>query len=228
MTESPPKILTVTEKSITVRANVARLSYPKLGGEPKLDDNGKPVMDAKTGQPAIEYSAILLFQPKTDLSLIRKAAFDVASKKYGPDKSKWPEGFHTPFRDQALKMWRVLDTGEKVAREGYEEGGIFVTARTTGRPPFLYAADGVTRVSDLTLFYGGCWVQAVIDFYLFERRNAKNVVVKRGIGCGLKAVQFRRDDTPFGGGGFDPDGAFTAVEDAGSAETGATAEQCFV
>lgn len=60
------------------------------------------------------------------------------------------------------------------------------------RPPVIYTRDR-EEVMDKSEVYSGCWVQAVLNFYPYNKG------VKRGIGVGLGGIRKLRDDTPLGG-----------------------------
>jgi len=53
--------------------------------------------------------------------------------------------------------------------------------------------------------YGGCRVNAAVKPWLQDNKHG------RGVRCDLVAVQFARDDTPFGEGSVDASGLFGAV-----------------
>ena len=102
-----------------------------------------------------------------------------------PDKAKRPGGLHNPLRDG--------DT-DRPNDEAYQ-GCFFVNANTTiDQPPVV--VDGMKRkVENLSYWNAGDYANISVDFYPFENQ------AKRGVGVGLRLVQFFRKGEPLGGRG---------------------------
>ncbi len=75
------------------------------------------------------------------------------------------------------------------------------------RPPMFYRNKDKVEVDDGT-FYGGCRVDAVVNFYgITDQDKGGN-----GIFATIEAIRFRRDDTPFGAAPVGAD-AFDDLDD---------------
>lgn len=101
--------------------------------------------------------------------------------------------------------------------DGYE-GMVFITASNKNAPQMI-KPDGQavdpTNTMEYQAFarklYGGCRVNAAVKPWLQENTHG------RGIRCDFVAIQFLRDDTPFGEGTPDATGLFGAVAAAPAA-----------
>lgn len=199
----------------TMHTPIARVSWPSIF-KGKKNDKGET-----------KYFMDLLFKKGENIDALRKAAFNAAVVKYGPDRAKWPQNLFSPFKDQGEKRFYFDDANVRQERPEFEPGA-FMLALNTKRRPGVVDRDGKTPITDETRIYGGCWARAVCHFYVWEYRDPdSNKIVKRGIGCGLDAVQFARDDKPFGGVSVDLETAFSAVDDDG-AEAGTVASDQFI
>lgn len=74
----------------------------------------------------------------------------------------------------------------------YRDSYFINASANPDRPPVVYSQDR-EEVVDRSEVYSGCWVQAVLNFYPYNKG------VKRGIGVGLGGIRKLRDDTPLGG-----------------------------
>ena len=183
-----------------------RLSFPHLA-EPQKQIN------QATGAERISYNCDFIMSPDHE-------GFAQFMKRYGDlAVEKWKEHAGTVMAMimQERKM-RCFGRGEEKVNkktftpyDGYV-GGVFITAgRDT--PPQVIQADGNPVDPSNTMayqqlvrkMYGGCRVNAAVKPWLQENKHG------RGIRCDLVAVQFARDDTPFGEGEVDASGMFGAV-----------------
>lgn len=164
------------------RAAFAEVFQPKAFGE------GKP-----------KYSVVMLFDKKTDLTALKKAAFYVASAEYGPDKKKWPKNFRMPFRDG----------DEKQDLAGYK-GKIFITASSMERPGIVDKDKQQIHESDGT-FYSGCFARAQINAFTYDAKGNK------GVSFGLQNLQKVKDGDRFSGR-QNPEDVFETIEDGSDAE----------
>lgn len=170
-----------------------RVSYPHLF-------TPQQPMKGSTGDP--KYSVVMLFAKGADLSKLKAAAEAAVAEKWGSDKSKWPKGLRSPFRDQ----------GEKES-EGYEAGAVFITATSKEKPGIV--DDKVQPVIDPSRIYAGCYARASVRAFAYD--NAGN----RGVAFGLQNVQFLRDGDSLSGRAkaeeeFEPVAAAVADQGAGS------------
>lgn len=102
-----------------------------------------------------------------------------------------------------------------VPYDGYP-GNVFITAGSKNRPQMIQG-DGSAVDPDNTMayqqlarkLYGGCRVNAAVKPWVQKNKHGN------GIRCDLIAVQFHRDDTPFGEGNVDASGLFGASAAAG-------------
>lgn len=108
--------------------------------------------------------------------------------------------------------------------DGYE-GNVFITAGSE-RQPQVIQPDGNPVDPNNTMaymqlarkLYGGCRVNAAIKPWVQQNKHGN------GIRCDLVAVQFLRDDAPFGEGAPDVSGMFGAVaQQPGPSAAGQTA-----
>lgn len=152
-----------------------------------------------------KYSVVMLFTPGTDLGDLKKAAVDALQKKWGADKAKWPQNLRTPFRKHEER--------EKDGKlpEGYEAGGIFVTATSNDRPGVVNQQ--VVKIIDPSEVYAGCYGRATVRAYTYDKGG------NRGVAFGLQNFQ-KTDDGESLTGRLKPEDEFKPVEGAG--ETGGT------
>ena len=108
--------------------------------------------------------------------------------------------------------------------DGYQ-GQVFITCGSKNPPQMIRTADGKPVDPANTMewqavarkLYGGCRVNAAIKPWWQNPNPQKQV--GHGIRCDLIAIQFLRDDTPFGEGSVDASGMFGGV--AGAAQPAA-------
>lgn len=155
-----------------------------------------------------EYSVTILI-PKmptehcANPKAVGKAVTDLINaaieKKFGTK----PPKFDTPLKDGDVET-----NGEG---EPKHPGYWFLSARCgTDYPPMLI--DGHRNIVSGG-WQSGDWGMVKVSLYGYEYQH------KKGVGCGLRAVQFLYHDEPFGGGGARPD-EFDAVADAHQGVTG--------
>lgn len=86
--------------------------------------------------------------------------------------------------------------------------------RPTARDQKGDVIDDVSKIDDK--FYGGCWVSLLIRPWYFNGKSKKSTkTFPKRISAGLQAVQFIRDDTPFGQGRVDDTDVWDSVDDDG-------------
>ena len=139
----------------------------------------RPAKPMKQGDQE-KYSITMLFQKGEDLSVLKKAATEVLTEKFGADQSKWPKGMRNPFKDQGEKEY-----------EGYEPGAIFIRASSFQRPGLVdQKKNDIIEDRD---FYPGCYARATVRPFWYDKLGNK------GISFGLQNVQKITDGDPLGG-----------------------------
>ena len=172
------------------------LSYPRLFDPKRNDLNGKD-----------EYSCVLVFPPNTDISAMKALVEQAAERKFGKDRTKWPKGLRSPFRACSERAQEV--DGKQVYPDGYVEGGIYVSFRSTNRPAVVNP--DLSPCSDPVQAYAGRWARVSFSCYAYEKKGNK------GVAFGLGNVQLLRDGKPIGGVYSTPEQDFVAVQlDAGT------------
>lgn len=161
-----------------------------------------------TGDDAKEprYSVQMIF-PKGD-KFIRRAKNTVkkiAQEAFGPNAVKLLQRgkLHNPFRDG----------DEEFPEDEIYKDSIFVNANGAGaskKAPMLYdpmLRDVRKMDNPEEVVYSGCYMEAEIKFFPFDREGGK------GVACFLFRAQKKRDGEPLGGG-RPVDEVFSVDEDA--------------
>lgn len=160
-----------------------RLSFPNIA-KPRAGKNGA----------APKYSASLILDmanlsttEKQRLGALGQACRDKLREKFG-DKAFKDDGV-TP---KSAYNWPFRDAGEKDDLEGYKEGDKFFNCTSHRRPGMAKAVNEGGRVSvqdtlDAETFYPGCYVQALVNPFVFEAEGNK------GVALGLEHIVFIRD-----------------------------------
>lgn len=202
---------------IIMLSNV-RLSFPHLS-EPQKDQTND-------GKYRVSYNAEFILSKdhpgfKQFMTRIGEMAAD-----------KWKEHANNVLglinKDRKLRCYG--DGSEKVNKKTFEPyhgytGNLYITAGCTtimenpegvAKRPQIIQADGsavdpmnTMAYNQLTRqMYGGCRVNAAVKPWLQENKHG------RGVRCDLVAVQFFKDDEPFGAGSEDVSEFFGAVATA--------------
>ena len=152
-----------------------RLSYAHIF-EPHKDLNDN-----------LKYSASFIIPKKQTKTVAKiKAAFKemLADKEIVNKLGGKTQGVVLPLRDG--------DTDR--ADDAAYADSLFLNANANpDRPPLILSYDR-EEVMDKSEVYSGCWVQAALNLYPYNKN------VKRGIGVGLSGIRKLRDDTPLSGG----------------------------
>lgn len=172
----------------TLMTPTFRASYVKLLKAEKNNLNGK-----------MEYSVVALFKPGEDLSKMKQAALEACIKKWGADKTKWPQknpvtgqgGVRSPFRDQAERGKVSEETGQIVLPPGYVAGAIFINLKSEQKPGVV--DENVQDIIDASKLYSGCWMRATVNAYAYDNKG------NAGVSFGLNNVQKMGDGDPIGG-----------------------------
>jgi phosphopantothenoylcysteine synthetase/decarboxylase len=139
------------KKNKMVKTPVFRASFPHVF-KPHSGFEGQ----------APKYSITMLFDKSTDITELKKAAFNAAVEKWGP-KEKWPKNLRMPFRDG----------DEKSDLQGYENT-IFVTASSKQRPQVINTKRELLTEEDGS-FYAGCLAKATLLAYAYDAMGNKGV-----------------------------------------------------
>jgi hypothetical protein len=162
-----------------------RVAYPKVFRAEKNDLNGND-----------EFSLVALFEPGADISALEAAAKAAMEKKWGTDRTLWPAGIRSPFRDQGEKKKTVdgkvvMENGKPVLLPGHVAGAIFINFKSKNKPG-LVDANNNDIISE-SEFYGGCWARATVGAYAYDQKGNK------GVAFGLQNIQKLSDGEPLGG-----------------------------
>lgn len=152
---------------------------------PFLLEKQRPMDDKGEGK----YSVVLLI-PKTAeyaefVKELRRLCALVATRRWGPDKSEWPEGLRNPIRDG--------DTKKKT--QGYE-GNWFVTCTANDQPGFV--DQNLNNVIDKNLLKGGDYIRAQINAFAYPAPSAKRAM-NSGVSFGVNHVQYVKRGERFSG-----------------------------
>jgi len=189
-----------------------RLSFPHFA-EPQRQRN------EVTGQERISYNCELLMAPD-------HPAFAQFMKRYGElALLKWGEHAQNVMQMvQNDRKFRCYGRGdEKINKKTFQpydgyQGQVYITCgRDT--PPQAIQDDGRPVDPSNTMayqavtrkMYGGCRVNVAIKPWLQDNKHG------RGVRCDLVAIQFLRDDTPFGEAAVDVSNIFKPVAAAPAA-----------
>ena len=164
--------------SEVVKINKARVAYPHLFK--------KAVFDGQEGKFEITFLI-----PKDSKQVVRIKKHIAAIRS--------DLAYKIPNDKVALK------DGDDLGRE--EWAGHYVLKASTNRRPKVINRDKSPIVEDDGIIYGGCFVNATVDFWVQNNQYGKRV------NCNLRAVQFDSDGEPFGMGPVDDEEHFDELED---------------
>lgn len=176
-------------KSVTgeiIKLRKVRLSFPALD---------KPVAPKNMPEAKKAFSATFLLDPATQVDVIKQC---VASIKDIRSRA-WPQlGGKAHPKEGDIICYGKGETRTNEEGEIYNgyEGMYFVTAKNDVMPLLLdmYKKEITDPSTIEKMFYGGCYVDANINFWMQNNDAGKN------IRCGLRIVRFNSDGEAFGGG----------------------------
>lgn len=144
----------------------ARLSFPSLFQS-----------EVYNGTDTGKYTATLLIsKDDSQIETLKSVILEAAENKFG---KPLPKGLKMPLGD-----------GDEKEYSGYA-GHYSLKASTKNRPVIIDGKKNPITESDNTI-YGGCYVNASIDFWVMDNQYGKRVL------CNLKGVQFAKDGERFG------------------------------
>lgn len=155
-----------------------RVAFPNVFEARKNMQSGK-----------MEYSVVALFPKDADLSSLKAAAEKACTEKWGSDKSKWPKGMRTPFRDQGERIAAAKEN-DKSPPDGYVDGAIYLNLKSKNKPHVV--DENVEDIIEPSEFYAGCWARASVSCYAYDNMGNK------GVNFGLNNLQKLGDAEPFG------------------------------
>lgn len=195
-----------------------RLSFPHLI-EPQRQEN------QVTGAVRISYNCELLMPAE-------HPGFQQFMRKYAElAAGKWGEHANNVMNlINADRKLRCYGRGEeKVNKKTFQPydgyaGNMYITAGRDSAPQAIREdgspvdpANTMEYQAIMRKMYGGCRVNVAVKPWLQENKHG------RGVRCDLVAVQFARDDKPFGdGGAVDVSSIFKPVASVPSAPSGTT------
>jgi hypothetical protein len=135
--------------------------------------------EIQNGDP--RFTVTMMFDKKTDITILRKAANDALIAEFTADKKLWPKGLTSPFHDG--------DT--EPTKDGVDEfkGIIYVDAWTKNPPLILDRRK--QEILDKNEIYSGCYARASLNAFAYNRPE------KKGVSFQLRGIQKLEDGEPF-------------------------------
>lgn len=174
----------------------ARLAFPKLA---------KP--ESFMGNSDLKYSASFIVEPDSASDKrIEETIIKVAKEKWGKDAEK--------IVSQLKRGNKIsyIDGDTKAEVMGFEGNKVMSASTKAEYPPALVRTLNGQNVridrdsEDVNLFYGGCYVNAIVDCWAQDNQYGKR------INFSLAGVQFYADGDAFASGGVQADD-FEIVEE---------------
>lgn len=161
-----------------VTTNKVRLSYVHLAAPYSKDPDTAP-----------KFSTTVLV-PKSDTAGIQRINTAIAAAKASGVAKKWggkmPAVINLPVYD---------GDGVRPNGESFDDAckGCYVFTASSGseRPPQVVDS-ALNPIIDKNTVYSGCYARVNVSFFPYDAKG------RRGIGCGLNAVQFVADGEPLG------------------------------
>lgn len=138
---------------------------------------------------------------------------DIKAKMIAVAKERWKDKAEGVYKSlQATDKLALHDGDNKPAYEGFP-GNLFISAsRPQNTRPTTLRADGTPCTLTDGVIYGGCYVNASVEFWAQDNKFGKRVNAE------LRGVQFLRDGDSFGGGSVAGQDEFEPVTDGASAD----------
>lgn len=168
----------------SIQAPECRVSF-WTGWDGKENDDGK-----------LKFGAALLFAEGETLKALKDLGTQIMTDKFGTDKTKWPKGFHKPWRDQAdHDPDNENRPDDKKAYAGYKSGSLFINCNGADEAPEV-VDHNVKPILDRKQVYSGCFGIPQIDMFWFEYKNKNGVVMKKGLSTSLTHFMKTKDGEP--------------------------------
>jgi len=162
-----------------LRLNNVRLAFPALFEAKTVNGDGKP-----------SFSAVFLInkqdpQVKTIMQAIDQTA-----------KERWGARAESILKTLRAQDKTALHDGDSDAKKDYDgfAGNLYLSARNSARP-MVVNHDVTPLVESDGKPYGGCYVNASVEFWAQDNKYGKRV------NATLRGVQFLADGDAFTGGG---------------------------
>lgn len=183
--------MTATAKNVTSAGNfttqTGTLSYPSLLA---------PKQNRLSKDPKMEFEATIIWGPDVDIKPIKAWALETWTKKWGTDKSKWPQR-----RNESGQMVSALQTPFRLCEEkrnadgtqplGYPAGGTWVRCASKFQPGLINKYG--QKIIHENEIYAGCQVILEVNCFVWEYAG------KHGISLGLLNVMKMGDGPSLGG-----------------------------
>lgn len=164
---------------------VGRASFPNLM---------KPKLNQMSGKS--EYSVDILFDKKTDISVLKDLVDRTIKEKWG---TKTPKVLKNPIKDGD----GVKNNGEPHGPEYH--GHFFITIKNTRKPGVVDAQNQDILTEEE--IYGGCFIRASVNAFAYDRSG------NRGVSLSLNNVQKVKDGEAFGSAKASAADEFDIIDD---------------
>ena len=151
----------------------------------------------------VRASYVHVFEPKDDLNGVPKYSISLIIPKGSNTVELYKKHVRELLADPESQrilgsntkgMWDPLRDGDEDRPDDANyKNCYFINAKANSdhRPKVL--DKDRNEIVDTEDFYSGCWCQAVLSLYVFNKNG------KKGVGVGLLAVRKIKDDAPLGG-----------------------------
>lgn len=190
-----------TQRPGRVLIENVRCSFPNLIELREYD--GKP-----------KYNITLLI-PKSESALVAR----IGAAINAVINDKWPIGGKTTAQNQRPQPDKIaFKNGDDKDLNGFENCWFIHATANPDYPPQVID-QGRNKVTSDKVIYGGCYVNAVIEFFAWESKQ-----FGRGVSASILAVQKALDGERFGGEAIDPNEYFKPIAATGGLNEIATGE----
>jgi len=130
---------------------------------PKARINYAHVFQPKSGPNGEEasYSCVLVFEPGTDITALKNAAWAAAKEKWGEKARQLT--LRSPFRNNS----------DRAGQEGFPPGGVFITCRSNNKPGVV--TQGMQPILDNDGLYSGCYVRGSVRAFAYDNKGNKGI-----------------------------------------------------
>lgn len=175
-----------------IKLQNVRLSFPSLFEAEAFQDG-----------PAKFSATLLVPKGSAQAKAIEDALVKVVTDKWG---ARGPKDLAAFRANPQRCAWQ---DGDNKDYDGYA-GNMSLKASNQVRPLVINADRSPLTAADGKP-YSGCYVNAIVEFYAYDKAG-------KGIGCSLSGIQFARDGEAFSGGRSASVDEFDAVTDGADAD----------